>query len=98
MKTKLAAYITAAVLMGFAVMMLPLALKMSYPTFQLSPQSFAGERQDKLPEAYGLDSQSFETSSSLILLIGLIFAFAAYIIVKKQVNPPPAFSYLYRPF
>ncbi len=98
MKTKLAAYITAAILMGFAVMMLPLALERASPASQFSPQSSTGERQDKLTEAYGLDSQPFLTPSSVILIVGLIFAFAAYIIVKKQVNPPSAFSYQYRPF
>jgi hypothetical protein len=98
MKTRLAAYITAAILMGFAVMMLPLALERASPTFQLSPQSYTGERQDKLTEEYGLDSQPFLTPSSLILLIGLVFAFAAYIIVRKQVNRPDVFSFPYRSF
>ena len=98
MKTKLAAYITAAVLIGFAVMMLPLALETASPTYQLSPQSSTGERQDQLRDAYGLASQPSITSSSLILIVGLILAFAAYIIVKKQVNPPPVFSFPYKPF
>jgi hypothetical protein len=98
MKTKLAAYITAAVLIGFAVMMLPLALETASPTFQFSPQGSTGERQDQLRNAYGLASQPSITSSSLILIVGLVFAFAAYILVKKQVNPPPAFSYWYKPF
>jgi len=98
MKTKLAAYITSAALIGFAVMMLPLALETAYPTSQLSPQGSTGERQDQLRNAYGLASRPSITSSSLILIVGLIFAFAAYIIVKKQINPPPAFSYWNKPF
>ncbi len=98
MKTKLAAYITAAVLIGFAVMMLPLALETASPTFQLSPQSYAGEQRDQLEKMYGLTSPSDVTSTSLILIVGLIFAFATYIIVKKQVNPLPVFSFLYKPF
>jgi hypothetical protein len=109
MKTKFAAYAIAAVLIGFAVMMLPLALETGPPTYQPQLQpSFtnaypdgknAGEQRDQLDNTYGLTSQpSNLTSSSLILLVGLIIAFAAYIIVKKQVNPPPAFSYWYKPF
>jgi ABC-type dipeptide/oligopeptide/nickel transport system permease component len=97
MKTKLAAYITAAVLMGIAAMMLPLALQTAYPTSQFSPQSSTDEQQDQLRSAYGLSQPSI-TSSSLILIVGLIFAFAAYIIVKKQVNRPDVFSFPYKPF
>jgi len=105
MKTKFAAYATAAVLIGFAVMMLPRALEAVSPTYQLYPQGstnvypdgkYTGEQRDQLDNAYGLASNL--TPSSLILIVGLIFAFAAYIIVKKQVNPPPAFSFSYKPF
>ena len=103
MQIKLAAYATAAVLIGFAVMMLPLALEKAYPTYQPYPQSYtdtknAGEQRDQLEKVYGLTSPSDLTTSSLILIIGLIFAFAAYIIVKKQVNPPQVFSFSYKPF
>jgi hypothetical protein len=100
MNTKFFAYAIAAMLIGFAVMMLPLALEEAPPAFQPSWQPYTGEAaQDKLREMYGLDSQpSNITSSSLILLVGLIIAFAAYLVVKKQVNPPPAFSNSYKPF
>jgi hypothetical protein len=107
MKTRFAAYATAAVLIGFAVMMLPLALETGPPTYQPQLQpSFtnaypdgknAGEQRDQLYNTYGLTSSNL-TPSSLILIVGLIFAFTAYILVKKQVNPPPAFSYQYKPF
>jgi hypothetical protein len=107
MRIKFAAYATAAVLIGFAVMMLPLALETGPPTYQPQLQpSFtnaypggvkAGEQRE-LYDTYGLTQPYDLTSSSLILLIGLIIAFAAYILVKKQVNPPPAFSYWYKPF
>jgi len=96
MKTRFAAYATAAVLIGFAVMMLPLALSFTnaYPAGKNT-----GEQRDQLDNTYGLTSQpSNLTPSSLILIVGLIFAFTAYILVKKQVNPPPAFSYQYKPF
>jgi hypothetical protein len=96
MKTKLAAYITAAVLMGIAVMMLPLALTTAYPTSQFSPQGSTDE-QDQPRNAYGL-SQPAITPYSLILIVGLIFAFAAYIIVRKQVNRPDVFSFPYKSF
>jgi hypothetical protein len=107
MNKKFVAYATAAVLIGFAVMMLPLALEATYPTSQLYPQGYtdiypdgryAGEQRDPLDNAYGLTSQPSTTSSSLILLIGLIIAFTAYILVKKTINPPPAFSNWYKPF
>jgi len=96
MKTKLAAYITAAVLMGIAVMMLPLALTTAYPTSQFSSPSSTNE-QDQQRNAYGL-SQPALTPYTLILIVGLICAFAAYIIVRKQVNRPDVFSFPYRLF
>jgi len=99
MKTKFAAYATAAVLIGFAVMMLPLALLQPSFTNAYPDSKNTGEQRDQLDNTYGLTSQpSNLTPSSLILIVGLIFAFAAYILVKKQVNPPPAFSYQYKPF
>ena len=104
MNIKFFAYATAAILIGFAVMMLPLALETGPPTYQPKIQpNFAGEttseQRDQLDAQYGLTSPPYNiTSSSLILLIGLIIAFAAYLLVKKQVNPPPAFSNSYKPF
>ncbi len=96
MKTKLATYITAAMLMGIAVMMLPLALTTAYPTSQFFSPSSTDEL-DQTRNAYGL-SQPAITPYSLILIVGLILAFAAYIIVRKQVNRPDVFSFPYRPF
>ena len=103
MNTRFLAYVTAAVLIGFAVMMLPLALETGPPTYQPKIQpnfsgETSGEQSDQLRNLYGLTSPSDVTSSSLILLIGLIIAFTAYLLVKKQVNPPPTFSNSYKPF
>jgi hypothetical protein len=99
MNIRFFAYGIAALLIGFSVMMLPLALETGPPTYQ---PKFAGEttgeQSDQLRSQYGLTSPSDVTSSSLILFTGLIIAFAAYLLVKKQVNPPPTFSNSYKPF
>ncbi len=82
MNIKFFAYATAAMLIGFAVMMLPLALETGPPTYQPKIQpNFAGEttgeQSDQLRNVYGLTSPSDVTSSSLILLTGLIIALFA---------------------
>jgi hypothetical protein len=107
MKTKLVAYVTAAVLMGLAVMMLSLALETTYPASQPYPQGFtdvspdsrnAGEQKDQPENMYGLTSPFNLTTPTFIFIVGLIFALVAYLIVKKQINPPHAFSFPYKLF
>lgn len=103
MNIRFFAYGIAALLIGFSVMMLPLALETGPPTYQPKIQpnfsgETTGEQRDQLRSQYGLTSPSDVTSSSIILLTGLIIAFAAYLLVKKQVNPPPTFSNSYKPF
>jgi hypothetical protein len=85
------AYAAAAILIGFAVMMLPLALETGPQTYEPTPQpNFAGEQRDQIDNQYGLTSPPYNiTSSSLILLTGLIIAFTAYILVKRQLNQQP---------
>lgn len=92
MRKKIAAYAITAMLMGFAIMMLPLALETGPPTYQpkipgeyrMLPDS-ANEVQDSTRSLYGLTSQPTNIlPSSLILLTGLIVALIAYIFFKKQ--------------
>jgi len=92
MNTKFFAYTTAAILIGFAVMMLPLALETELPSLQ--PQytsTMEGAKGQRTPDNTGTyASQPYSiTSSSLILLTGLIIAFTAYILVKRQLNQQP---------
>ena len=107
MNIKFFAYATTAILIGLTVMMLPLALETGPPTYNptqapsayTSPLSESGDEQrNVMDKTGGLASQPPISSSSLILLIGLIIAFAAYLLVKKQVNPPPTFSNSYKLF
>ena len=92
MRKKIAVYAITALLMGFAVMMLPLALETGPPTYQpkipgesmLVPNSY-DEAQGSTRSLYGLTSQPKNMLSfSLILLIGVIAALTAYIFFKKQ--------------
>lgn len=96
MKIKLAAYATAAVLIGFAVMMLPLALETGPPTYDprqapstyLSPLSEGGNEQRYLPDnTYGLTSTPYNIlPSGLILLAGLAAALIGYASLRKQLK------------
>ena len=95
MKKKIAAYTTAAVLIGFAVMMLPLALETGPPTYDpLAPSTFTSsegkgpnEQRDQLDHMYGLASQpSNMLPSSLILLAGLAVALMVYVFLRKQLG------------
>ena len=95
MKIKLAAYATAAVLIGFAVMMLPRALETGPPTYNpLAPSTFTSsegkgtnEQRDQLDNTYGLASQpSNILPSGLILLAGLVVALVAYAFLRKQLK------------
>jgi len=103
MKLKFAAYATAAVLIGFAVMMLPLALETGPPTYEprLAPFTFTSsdskggnEQRDQLDATYGLASQpSNMLPSGLILLAGLAVALVAYVSLRKHIRQLPAFSF-----
>jgi len=96
MKIKLAAYTVAAVLIGFAVMVLPLALETGPPTYDprqapstyLSPLSEGGnEQRSQQDGTYGPPSQpSNVLPSGFILLAGLAVALVAYAHLRKQVK------------
>jgi hypothetical protein len=92
MRKKIAAYTITAMLMGFAIMMLPLALETGPPTYQpkipgeynMAPSSINGAR-DETRSLYGLTSQPANILPfSIILLIGLIAGLSAYTFFKKQ--------------
>lgn len=90
MKTKLAAYATAAVLIGFAIMMLPRALETGPPTYDpLAPRTFTSsegkdtnEQRDQLDDTYGLNMLPL----GLILLGGLAAALVAYVFIRRQLG------------
>ncbi|HKZ94965.1 MAG TPA: hypothetical protein VJ249_10370 [Candidatus Bathyarchaeia archaeon] len=98
MRKKFVAYGAAALLIGFTVMMLPLALETGPPTFEpklkpnfltnvLKDDESAGEQRGSTLDTYGLASQpSNLLPSSLILLAGLIVAFSTYIVFKSQLR------------
>jgi len=94
---KALAYAVTAILIGFAVMMLPLALHKQELTPQLppqvSPEFFANtmERDDtkgvnsSSSRSYGFAWQTSILPSTLILLLGLIAALGVYALLKKRV-------------
>jgi len=92
---KAVAYTATAVLLGFFIMMGPLALQTGPPTYEpkLEPQLFKAPREiqhDTMGEgtypSYGsLARPSNLLPSGLILLSGLIVAVGVYIILKKRV-------------
>jgi len=99
MNRKIAAYAVTAVLTGFLVMMLPLALETGPPTYEPKLQPLqpdftdayrntvgTDEQQNALPALYGFAQPSNLLPSSLILLTGLAVALSAYIILKKQLS------------
>lgn len=95
MRKKITVCAITALLMGFAIMMLPLALETGPPTYQpkipeeyiLVPNS-SNEAQGSTRNLYGLTSQSQNMlPSTLILLTGLVAALIAYIFFKKQMIP-----------
>ncbi len=97
MRTKPIIYIAAAILLGFAIMIGPLAIQTGPPTYQpqLSPFPHtrtedtyfnalpSGDR-EMLWKTYGLDQPSNLLPFSLILLIGLIVATGVYVTFKKR--------------
>jgi len=96
MKIKLAAYATAAVLIGFAVMMLPRALETGPPTYkpELNPFPYTSslsegenEQRNQQDNTYGPASiPSNMLPSGLILLAGLAVALVAYASLRKQLK------------
>jgi len=98
MNRKIAAYAIVAVLMGFTVMMLPLALETGPPTYEPKLQPLqpnyadtfrdgegTDEQQSALPALYGV-AQPNLLPTSLIILSGLTVALSAYIILRKQLS------------
>ena len=99
MKTKPLVYFATAVLLGFAIMMVPLALQTGPPTYQpqLSPfpdtrteNTFNGalpsDDTEKLRSIYGLGQPSNLLPFTLILSIGLVVATGAYVTFKKRLT------------
>jgi len=97
MKIKLAAYATAAVLIGFAVMMLPRALRIEPPTYKpelvnpfepyRSVTQGGNEQRDQPDDTFGPASVPGNMlPSGLILLAGLAVALVAYASLRKQLK------------
>ncbi len=88
---KTLAYITTAILLGLAVMMLPLALENGaqpqFPQPGARTQSTEAMNQDNgMLKSYGLANQpSNLLPSSLVLLSGLIVAITAYAIFRRRI-------------
>lgn len=87
---KTLAYVTTAILLGLAVMMLPLALENgAQPQFHqpgARTQSTEAMNQDNgMLKSYGLTNPSNLLPSSLVLLSGLIVAITAYAIFRRRV-------------
>jgi len=93
---KALAYVATAVLLGFAVMMLPLALRIGSSAFQfppspINPQFGNTPAEDTMKGAdnsalqlYGIARQLLP--STLILFSGLIVALAMYFLLKKRMS------------
>ena len=88
---KTLAYVTTAILLGLAVMMLPLALENGaqpqFPPPGARTQSTEAKDQNNgMLQSYGLASQpSNLLPSSLVLLSGLIVAIAAHVILRRRI-------------
>lgn len=92
---KTIAYVATAIILGFAVMILPLASNMGSPTYSPQPKpgyALAGtnnneasaEERDIL-QLWGLGSQrSNLLPSSLIFLSGFVVALGVYTILKRR--------------
>ena len=83
---KTAAYVSTAILLGCAIMMLPLALG-SHPQ-SLSPVRTFGGEENKYGNTsgfYGVGSQPLNLlPSSLVFFSGLIIALGAYAVLKRR--------------
>jgi len=91
------AYVAAAVILGFAIMMLPLAVQLGPSAYQsllnpLSPQFMNAPTESAMK---GEDSSALRSNgiarqpanllpSSLVFLSGLIVALTAYVTIKKR--------------
>ena len=87
---KTLAYVTTAILLGLAVMMLPLALENGaqpqFPPPGARTQSTEAMNQDNgMLKSYGLTNPSDLLPSSLVLLSGLIVAIAAHVILRRRI-------------
>ena len=87
---KTLAYVTTAILLGLAVMMLPLALENgTQPQFpQPGARTLSTEAKDQnngMLKSYGLTNPSNLLPSSLVLLSGLIVAIAAHVILRRRI-------------
>jgi len=88
---KTLAYITTAILLGLAVMMLPLTLENGaqpqFPQPGAPTQSTeAKDQNNEILRSYGFASQpSNLLPSSVVLLSGLIVAIAAHAIVRRRI-------------
>lgn len=90
MRIKLVAYAVSAILVGLAVMVVPLSLRneVLQPNFTdaYQTENDANGQRNVLP-VVGLASQpSNLLPSSLILLAGFVAAFSAYIIFRKLLS------------
>lgn len=90
-------YVAAAVILGFGIMMLPLALETGPPTYQpdvrphftkapLSEDANAQIVGDDLRQLYGLGEPSNLIPFSLIISAGLIAALSVYVILKRRMT------------
>jgi len=94
MKKEIAACIASAILLGFALMMLPLAIETGPPTYIPQPQFTKGSRtvgDETLPQnmfaqqVYGFVSQPRNIlPTSLVFLSGLIVALGVYTLLKRR--------------
>jgi len=97
MNKKIALYSLTAVILGFAVMMLPLAIETGPPTYTPQPQfpgalrtsgdSMTAEDGGAQSFSQGLFSQpSNLLPTSLVLMSGVIAALGMYIMVHKRMG------------
>jgi len=84
---KTMAYAATAILLGFAIMRLPLALEAGQPTYGAKPQSLQPQSEESsMMRSYGLGKQPLNLlHSSFIFLSGLVAALGMYAILKKRI-------------
>jgi len=90
MNKNTAIYTVAAILAGFTIMMIPLALETGSPSF-MPRFAFTDEMrkaptpEDNILEMYGLTSKPTNLlPASLVFLVGLAAATGAYVTLKKK--------------
>jgi len=95
MKKKIAAYSVTAIVLGFVIMMVPLALEArrlsnaqpqsDFFGFMKNPLEMISKEDADLSRTYGLGSQPLSLlPSSLIFFSGLIIALGVYAILKRR--------------